>query len=139
MTTAKTLNPDGNRLHAFLHAPVGTDDRGAELSLLSALARLGLDPWEEAGHLTTMGRGRAAERVEGWLAQLTGIAAPSKDRAAVARRLVALLPGPGVAPIRSRMACHIIRAPVLNPGPLLAATILLAFILPLIFGWGPDP
>ena len=35
----------------FLHAPLGHDAAGTEFTVLSALTRLGLDPWAEAARL----------------------------------------------------------------------------------------
>ena len=38
----------GREFQAFLYAPIGEEENGTTLSVLSALARLGLDPWKQA-------------------------------------------------------------------------------------------
>jgi hypothetical protein len=38
----------------FLYAPIGEEENGMLLTVLSALARIGLDPWQEAGCLTRL-------------------------------------------------------------------------------------
>jgi hypothetical protein len=45
----------------FLHAPLGHDAAGTELTVLSALTRLGLDPWAEAARLADLSRPAAAQ------------------------------------------------------------------------------
>ena len=47
----------------FLCAPIGEDRNGTTLSVLSALARLDVDPWSEATSLARMPREAAAERL----------------------------------------------------------------------------
>ena len=38
----------------FLLAPIGDDNNGMQLSVLSALARLNVDPWEQAATLALL-------------------------------------------------------------------------------------
>ncbi len=56
----RPLRPD---LDKFLFAAVGTERDGMPLSTVSALARLGLDPWEEAGRLSSLGKPEAVEQL----------------------------------------------------------------------------
>jgi hypothetical protein len=46
---------------AFLSAPVGEDADGVGLSVMSALARIGLDPWSEAARLSDLPHDAAVE------------------------------------------------------------------------------
>jgi len=46
MPTVDVLHPDGNDFDPFLFASVGEDRNGANVTVISALARLGLDPWK---------------------------------------------------------------------------------------------
>jgi hypothetical protein len=39
------------RYNDFLFAPIGEQANGMQLSVLSALARMNVDPWEEAARL----------------------------------------------------------------------------------------
>jgi hypothetical protein len=48
-------------LNEFLFAPVGTEANGMTLSLVSVFARLGNDPWLEAGRLARLSKSEATE------------------------------------------------------------------------------
>jgi hypothetical protein len=52
----------------FLFAPVADDAAGMPLTVLTTLARLNLDPWEEAASLVRLPRGSATERLASLLA-----------------------------------------------------------------------
>ena len=52
-------------LNEFLFAPVGTEANGMTLSLVSVFARLGNDPWLEAGRLAKLPISEATERRRG--------------------------------------------------------------------------
>ena len=47
----------------FLFAPIGEERNGMLLSVLSALARLGVDPWLEVANLTRMPKETATARM----------------------------------------------------------------------------
>ena len=55
-----TLRPEyslGNSTYnGFLHAEVGEDTNGTRLTVLTALTRLGVDPWVEAARLADLPR-----------------------------------------------------------------------------------
>src|SRR5689334_1738061 len=79
--------------NAFLFAPIADEANGMPLSVLSALTRLGIDPWQEAGRLAALPRDAAAQA----LAVMIGRISSADQAAAVetrrtAARLVALLP-----------------------------------------------
>lgn len=77
---------------AFLYASVGVEQNGMELSVVSALARFGVDPWQEAARLTALPQELAADGLRLLLDRLPeGLWRPS-DTAAIAARLVKLLP-----------------------------------------------
>jgi hypothetical protein len=78
---------------AFLFAPIGAEKNGMLVSVLSALARLDIDPWREAAELARMPKGAASRRVASLIEGLE-IASPTPlEPETVAARLVALLPG----------------------------------------------
>lgn len=79
-------------LGAFLFASVRDDGLGTPLSVLSALARLGLDPWAEAGRLAALPRETAAAALAANLRRLPGRDLGMRDVAPIADRLVTLLP-----------------------------------------------
>ena len=78
----------------FLYAPVGADGVEMPLSVLSALARLDVDPWMEAAELSELPKGAAVQRLASLLAQLPGGRWTLTDSTAIADRLVELLPSP---------------------------------------------
>jgi hypothetical protein len=53
----------GPEFDEFLCAPIGDDRNGTGLSVLSALARLNVDPWQEAMSLALMPREAAVVRL----------------------------------------------------------------------------
>jgi hypothetical protein len=78
----------------FLFAPVCEDPNGMRLSVLSALARMDVDPWEEATRLAAMPKVIAETTLLSILDLVSGRSWKSPEAAAVAARLVRLLPGP---------------------------------------------
>ncbi|MDF2117845.1 hypothetical protein PY365_19885 [Roseiarcaceae bacterium H3SJ34-1] len=54
MTSSATILSGRSKFDDFLFAPVGEDRNGMIVSLLSALARLDIDPWEEAAELARL-------------------------------------------------------------------------------------
>ena len=67
------------------------------LSVLSALARMNVDPWEEATRLAAMPRAIAEKTLISILDLVSGRSWKSAEAAAIAARLVRLLPQPGEA------------------------------------------
>lgn len=92
MTISDVLRPDGPDYDAFLYAEVGQDATGATVSVLSALARLGLEPWTEAQALARLKRPEAQARLKAHLAEIRDIPMLARASNSVAIRLVALLP-----------------------------------------------
>ena len=79
----------GSEFDTFLFAPIGDDgnDSGMQLSVLSALARQGTDPWEEAGRLAGLPDEMAARELTALIAALpTGASARPDGGSGWARR-----------------------------------------------------
>ncbi len=85
----------------FLYAPVGEERNGMSLSVLSALARLEMDPWQEAATLTKMPAQDATVRLASLLSSLPSDAATLLAPSTVLR-LIALLPQERPSDRRSR-------------------------------------
>src|SRR5438270_10593411 len=92
MTLRRSFRPLRPDLDKFLFAAVGEEIDGIPLSTISALTRLGLDPWQEAGRLSSLPRREAVEQVARLIAELPGIFRPLAEAREVAHRLVGLLP-----------------------------------------------
>lgn len=80
------------RFDHFLQTPVGDDQKGTSVTVLSMLARLGVDPWREASDLAALPKGSAWERLDGLMARFTDVPSLIAERADVVTRLVASLP-----------------------------------------------
>lgn len=78
----------------FLYAPVSDKADQMPLSVLSALTRLGLDPWGEASELSKLPKDTAIQRLSDLIARLPSMQSGKIDSAVAATRLVALLPRP---------------------------------------------
>lgn len=76
----------------FVYADVATEPNGMELSVLSALSRRGLDPWQEAQRLAQLPSFAAADGLAQILRPLPAVQALRLDVKVIAERLVALLP-----------------------------------------------
>jgi hypothetical protein len=76
----------------FLFAPIGVERNEMALSVLSALARLGVDPWEEAAELSELPKNTAVQRLASLIARLPVGRWAQADSRAIADRLIELLP-----------------------------------------------
>ena len=79
-------------LDRFLLAQVGTEPNGMGLTVLSILARNGDDPWEKAGHLAAACETAARDELARIILQARTKACEPGEAAAIAARLVSLLP-----------------------------------------------
>lgn len=92
MTEPDGLDPHPPEFERFLYASVGEDRNGYVVTVLSTLARLGLDPWIETSNLVTLGRDAARARLETLLARFRDVPTLASDHGRVARDLSQLLP-----------------------------------------------
>lgn len=75
----------------FLFARIADEASGMHLTMLSALARSGVDPWAEAADLAGLPRESATRKVVDLLARVPNGPTPGADAETAATRLVALL------------------------------------------------
>jgi len=92
MTHAALAPLIGAEFDKFLGAPIGAGRNGTPLSVLSALARLDVDPWQEAASLALMPKATAAVRLTALIAALPDEPTRDVPPKVVAADLVALLP-----------------------------------------------
>ena len=76
----------------FLQTLVGNDQTGTRVTVLSMLARLGVDPWQEASDLAALPKGSAWQRLDALMARFTDVPSLITERADVTTRLIAFLP-----------------------------------------------
>jgi hypothetical protein len=88
------LSPE---FEAFLYASIDEGPEQMQLSVLSALARLDMDPWAEAERLAELPKCNAARRLSAIIANLPDAPAVHRDVETLATRLVELLPDHGGA------------------------------------------
>jgi len=94
MTGFSTSIP-ASGLNRFLYASICEDCNGVQLSVLSALARANVDPWEEAARLTTMPKATAEEALAAILHDASALNYDRSEAEAAAVRLIKLLPQDG--------------------------------------------
>jgi len=78
----------------FLFAAIGEDRNGMPLSVVSALARLDVDPWQEAASLARLPETTATRRLASLIASLPDRPSAHLDPETIAARLIARLPHP---------------------------------------------
>ena len=128
MTRSVPVSQLGSEFDDFLFASIGDDGNGMLLSVLSALARLDIDPRQEAADLAQMPVGTALKRLTSLIAALPDVPKARRDPGTIAARLIALLPrwvGSSGAPHDTGAAARpraIVRLVVIN-------LIFMAFIL----------
>ena len=101
MTHAALSPLIGPEFDQFLGASIGEDRNGTGLSVLSALARLDVDPWKEATSLARMPREAAAVRLTELIEALPLAPASAIPSSMSAANLVALLPKGKAVDVRS--------------------------------------
>ena len=88
-TPYRPLRPD---LDGFLFSQVGDEGRGTPLSMISALTRLGLDPWQEAGRLASLSKAEAVEQLARLIAEVPDASTALPEARRIAAELVERLP-----------------------------------------------
>src|SRR5271165_3063299 len=101
MTHAALSPLIGPEFDKFLGASIGEDRNGTGLSVLSALARLDVDPWQEATSLARMPRDAATARLSKLIEALPRAPASAISPKTSAADLVALLPKLKALDVRS--------------------------------------
>jgi hypothetical protein len=92
MSSSASVSVLGTEFDDFLFAPIGEDRNDMPLSVLSALARLDIDPWQEADKLARLPGETATQRLASLIAALPDWPSMHLDHGTIAARLIALLP-----------------------------------------------
>jgi hypothetical protein len=141
MTHAALSPLIGPEFDKFLGASIGEDRNGAGLSVLSAFARLNVDPWQEAMSLARMPSDGAAVRLTELIEALPCAPANTIPPRIIAGRLVALLPKGKALPVPSLDSAFAVRGSretqVLMALSALAVTMLIICAISGHFSLGP--
>lgn len=101
-----TLRPEFALGHSeynpFLFSAVDDVEGELPLTVMSALVRLGIDPWQEAARLSALPRDVAAQSLAEAIAKLPSRACEAASLAATATRLVSWLPARGVSIVSTK-------------------------------------
>ena len=139
MTDAAAGNFLGTEYDAFLFAAIGEDRNGMMLSVVSALVRLDIDPWQEAADLARLPVDAAVKRFAGRITALPDQAQAHRDSPTIAARVIALLPR-GRIPLTNSLRAA--TTPRLKPQALwLGLVVILAIVVfgQLVLGTGSAP
>jgi hypothetical protein len=82
------------RLENFLFAVIGTGDGEVPLSVISALARCGSDPWAEAARLSALPKAKAVDALTLFITKISPRWCNVSDPPTTVTHLMGLLPGP---------------------------------------------
>ena len=106
MVSAVFAPPIGPEFDRFLCAFIGEDPNGTSLSVLSAFARTGVDPWKEAECLARMPRESATTRLSEFISALPNKPNANVPARTIASELIKLLPTPAtfVPPMPLKLA-----------------------------------
>jgi hypothetical protein len=113
---------------AFLFAPVGEERSGMSLSVVSALARMDLDPWQEAACLAALPPESATQRIAAMLEALPSLLLKPPDVLIRAKGLAAMLPRP-VSSVTSPAAALSAATPAAVTRPPANAVFLVLYII----------
>lgn len=84
-----------SQFNEFLFALIGQERNGMPLSVISALARLEVDPWQEAARLADLPKELAAAALDRLIRRLPAGGWDQADTPAIVARLIELLPRRG--------------------------------------------
>jgi hypothetical protein len=118
---SQAFPPLGPEFEPFLYAILYEDGNGNPLTMVSAIARAGADPWKEAERIAKMPKTAALDALAGMIPERSGA-----DGAAIADRLFALLPTGRENRIASVVG---VRVEVPRWSPLVPAVLVLLLVL----------
>lgn len=120
MTSTPQLSHGHSEFNPFLFASVGEDGAGVDITVLSALARLGFDPWGEAARLADLPKEAATQALTATIALLPPGSWKAAEVRGIAVRLIDSLPRRGIpfiSPVRSTAPRQEASAPKAKAGP----------------------
>jgi hypothetical protein len=132
--TRTNPSPAAGEFDAFLYAPIVVESNGMLLSVLSALARLNLDPWEEAARLARLPCDVATRTLIKLIAALPNGLPERLDVGELARQLVALLPRDGAARADTARSPRDVREITIDGGSVISRLVLYMLLMLIFLG-----
>ncbi len=120
----------GREFDRFLYASVGEDKNGMPLTVLSALARVDVDPWEEASKLWQLPQECAVTQLASLLGAPRHVPVVGLDPSRVAAAMIALLPPcprDRVPPVLKAALAQ--AAPIKNPAVVSTLLTVMTFVI----------
>jgi hypothetical protein len=132
MTSMNELRQGETPFDPFLYATVGEDRNGNVVTVLSTLARLGVEPWDAAAELSDLTREEARARLGGLLARFGDVPTLGRDGGEVTLRLIDLLPQASSRRVGQGAG---VSAPTgaMGMGPILAIAMIILFLVQSFF------
>jgi hypothetical protein len=132
MTRMDGYRRDGTPFDRFLYASVGEDRNGNVVTVLSTLARLGVDPWSEAADLSDLTRVDARTRLGALLIRFNDVPALVREHGSITARLLDLLPKTSG---RQAVQATVLSVPAIasRMGPILAILMLIFWLVQTFF------
>jgi len=128
MTTSASVTYLTRQFDDFLFARIDEGSNTTPLSVLSILARLDIDPWEEAAKLARLPRAAAAGRLVDFIAATPGAPSAYLNAKTVSDRLLNLLPSP-VLPRQEQATRVLKKVPFVWPAVIVAIILAISLIV----------
>jgi hypothetical protein len=135
MVNSTLRSPLAAQLGDFLYAPIGEDNNATPLTVLSALARQNVDPWEEAADLSRLRGDAAMRKLTSMMAALPQGALADCEPNAVAARLLVLLPHSSAFDLSPRKAIGSVKAVHHSSAVTIILSIITYFALTFLTQW----
>ncbi|HXQ50100.1 MAG TPA: hypothetical protein VN802_03310 [Stellaceae bacterium] len=139
MTAHAVFSLQNSEFNEFLFAQIGAERNDSLLTVLSALARLGLDPWQEAARLSRQTTEAAIESLSAIIAALPNGQWARSEAPMIAARLVALLPAGSPSAGRTRAPARRDRTRITRLGLVLICACLCATAIIIVASRRPAP
>ena len=117
-------------LDSFLYSDIGRETNGMPLSVISAMARRGIDPWHEAERLAELPRLDATDRLAELIETMPHSVWQMPEAKVIAVRLAALLPHRPGSAFKSQLFSASVRNGMTRPmWPLLTIAIVIVGVM----------
>ena len=128
MTTSASVTYLTRQFDDFLFARIDEGSSTTPLSVLSMLARLDIDPWDEAAKLARLPRAAAARRLVDFIAATPGAPSAYLNAKTVSDRLLILLPSP-VLPKQEQATRALKKVPFIWPAVIVVIILAISLIV----------